>query len=434
MQGRWKNLIQRYPTLAKVSTLMTGTVLAQVLVFALAPISSRVYTPEQTGEFALILAVATTIATVAGLRYDLAIVLEKDPANARLLRNTVSWIITIVSVLSTVVLWIIGDWLARTINHPQLAPWFATAGLIVFTTAQVNSYNYWFTKTDQFGAISVNRVQMRGSIEIIQILLSLFWIGGLAGLVVGYVVGQAGAAGTLAFKGMKKVPGETEPTVSRKSLLKRHRRMPLINGPNALIDQIRLQGINLLIGALYSTNAVGQFSKAWLLMQAPVTLVTGAVSQVFFQRFADTPRGEVQALVKKSVKASAAVGFFPFLIMLLLAPIIFPWYLGSQWTPSGFIAQALVPWLFLNVTTSPISTVFIVTQRQHELFMFAVVYMATGLGSIYLGYHAGWTILQTTWLLSGLMALCLIGMIFLTIRAGRIYDASAPVDDGEPEA
>lgn len=408
---------------------MTGTVLAQVLVFALAPISSRVYTPEQTGEFALILAVATTIATVAGLRYDLAIVLEKDPANARLLRNTVSLIITVVSVLSTIVLWIIGDWLAKTINHPQLGPWFAAAGLIVFTTAQVNSYNYWFTKTDQFGAISVNRVQMRGSIEIIQILLSVFWIGGLAGLVVGYVVGQAGAAGTLAYKGMKRLPEESKPTISRKDLLKKHRRMPLINGPNALVDQIRLQGINLLIGALFSTAAVGQFSKAWLLMQAPVTLVTGAVSQVFFQRFADTPRGQVQSLVKKSVKASAAIGIGPFLILLLLAPTIFPWYLGAQWMPSGYIAQALVPWLFLNVATSPISTVFIVTQRQHELFMFAVVYMATGLGSIFWGYRAGWTILQTSWLLSGLMAACLVGMIFLTIRAGRIYDASVAPDD-----
>lgn len=405
---------------------MTGTVLAQVLVFALAPISSRVYTPEQTGEFALILAVATTIATVAGLRYDLAIVLEKDPANARLLRNTVSLIITAVSVLSTIVLWIIGDWLAKTINHPQLGPWFAAAGLIVFTTAQVNSYNYWFTKTDQFGAISVNRVQMRGSIEIIQILLSVFWIGGLAGLVVGYVVGQAGAAGTLAYKGMKRLPEESKPTISRKDLLKKHRRMPLINGPNALVDQIRLQGINLLIGALFSTAAVGQFSKAWLLMQAPVTLVTGAVSQVFFQRFADTPRGQVQALVKKSVKVSTAIGIAPFLLLFVVAPLLFPWYLGAQWTPSGYIAQALVPWLFLNVATSPISTVFIVTGRQHELFAFAVVYMSTGLGSIYWGYHAGWSILQTTWLLSGLMSLCLVGMIALTIRAGRIYDASAP--------
>ncbi|MDO5024959.1 MAG: oligosaccharide flippase family protein [Trueperella sp.] len=424
MKGRWGDLVKRYPTLAKVSTLMTGTVLAQVLVFALAPISSRVYTPEQTGEFAIILAVATTIATVAGLRYDLAIVLEENPANARMLRNTVSLIITLVAVIATITLWIAGDWLAKAVNHPQLGPWFATAGLIIFTTGQINSYNYWFTKTDQFRAISVNRVQMRGSIEAIQILLSLFWIGGLAGLVVGHILGQAGAAGTLAYKGKKHVPNEGSPTVSRKFLLKRYRRMPLINGPNALVDQIRLQGINLLIGTLFSTNAVGQFSKAWLLMQAPVTLVTGAVSQVFFQRFAQTPRGEVEALVKRSVKVSAAIGFLPFLLLLAFAPVIFPWYLGSQWDISGYIAQALVPWLFLNVATSPISTVFIVTERQHELFIFAVVYMATGLGSIYWGHHAGWTILQTTWLLSGLMAVCLAVMILLTIRAGRIYDKS----------
>ncbi len=426
LNDRWKQFLKRYPTARNVSTLLTGTVLAQLLVLVLEPIFSRLYSPEQTGEFAIILAVATTITTIAGLRYDMAIVLTDPFANARVLRNTVTVIIATVSVLTTLLMIPFGGWLAEIIGYPYLGPWMTTTGLLIFTLSQVNSFNFWFTKTKQFGVISINRVQMRGSTQVIQILLALFSVGGLTGLVAGQVLGQAGAAGTLMWKGRKKVEGEGEPTATPKELLKRYRRMPLINGPNALVDAIRLQGINILIGALYSTNAVGQFSKAWLLMQAPVTLVNGAISQVFFQRFADTPRGEMLPLAKKSVKVSLLFGSIPFLLAFAIAPWIFPIYLGARWDISGEIARALVPWLYMNIVTSPISTVFVVTERQHEMLMFAVIYMITGLGSIYAGARLGLDIVTTTWLLASLMAIALIGLVFLTLRACRIYDEAAP--------
>ena len=81
-----------------------------------------------------------------------------------------------------------------------------------------------------------------------------------------------------------------------------------------------------------------------------------------------------------------------------------------------------MPWLFLNVATSPISTVFVVTERQQEMLGFAVVYMSTGLGSVWGFAKLGAGIVATVWGLSLFMSLALVGMILLTIRAARIYD------------
>ena len=103
-------------------------------------------------------------------------------------------------------------------------------------------------------------------------------------------------------------------------------------------------------------------------------------------------------------------------------PWIFPWFLGSGWEQSGLIGRALVPWLFLNVATSPISTVFVVTERQQEMLGFAVVYMSTGRGSVWGFAKLGAGIVATVWGLSLFMSLALVGMILLTIRAARIYD------------
>ncbi len=89
------------------------------------------------------------------------------------------------------------------------------------------------------------------------------------------------------------------------------------------------------------------------------------------------------------------------------------------------IAQALVPWLFLNVATSPISTMFLAADRQLDLFIFAVVYMLTGLGTVYIGSYLNWSLAETTWLLSLSMAICLAGMITLALRAAHKFDNKA---------
>ena len=423
MLRRIRDLIRKSPTAKHVSTLLSGTVIAQLLALITAPLISRLYSPTEIGVYTLFTSVVATVVAVAGLRYDLGIVLPKSHGNARLLRNTVTVIIFVVSICVTLFMIPFADALAKWLGNPELAPWLIYSGLAVFTLSQVNSFNYWFTRTLQYRVISINRVQMSGSIAISQIVFSLCHLGGVAGLVIGHILGQSLAAGTLMWKGRKQVEGETAPSLTRLQLLKRYKKMPLINGPNALVDAIRLNGIMMMIGALFSTDAVGQFGQAWRLMQAPVSLITGAISQVFYQKFASTEKGNTSALVKTSVKLSLISGFVPFAVIAIIAPWLFPWFLGSQWNESGLIGQALVPWLYLNVATSPISTVFLTIDRQQVLFAFAVTYMAVGLGAVYIGTLLGWSLIATTWLLSICMAVCLALMIALAFWSAKKYDA-----------
>lgn len=420
-----RNLATKSPTVKNISTLLSGTVLSQLLAIATTPIISRLYTPEQMGLYTLFTSVAAMFVAIAGLRYDLAIVLPKSHGNARLLRNTVTVIIAVFSVIVTILLIPFGRLVANWLGNPTLAPWLVFVGIAVFTLAQVNSFSYWFTRTLEYKAISINKVEMSGSIAALQIFLSLVHLGGVAGLIVGHIGGQTIAAGTLMYKGRRMAAGESEPTVSRRQLLGRYKKMPLINGPNALVDAVRLNGIMMMVGAFYSASSVGQFGQAWRLMQAPVSLVTGAVSQVFYQKFATIKPGQMTGLVKTSVKFSLMFAILPFFILLFISPWLFPWFLGTQWEESGMIAQALVPWLFLNVATSPISTMFLAADRQLDLFIFAVVYMFTGLGTVYIGSYLNWSLVETTWLLSLSMAICLAGMITLALRAAHKFDYRA---------
>src|SRR5690554_2659536 len=61
-----------------VLTLMTGTVIAQLIPLVVAPILSRIYTPAEFGRFALYLSIIQILGAIANGRYELAIVLPKE--------------------------------------------------------------------------------------------------------------------------------------------------------------------------------------------------------------------------------------------------------------------------------------------------------------------------------------------------------------------
>ena len=66
-------------------TLLSGSVLAHALPPALGPVLTRLYSPQDFGQFALLWAVASNLAVVVCARYDFALPLEPRPRRAALL-------------------------------------------------------------------------------------------------------------------------------------------------------------------------------------------------------------------------------------------------------------------------------------------------------------------------------------------------------------
>lgn len=427
---RWRALVARFPTLANVSTLLSGTVLAQVVVLVTAGIVSRLYSPAEIGSFAAFMAIPQTVAVVAGLRYDMAVVLPDRDADARVLVRAALTIAAIVSLLTSLVTWWAAPQLAALMRHPELTGWLAWSGVVVMTSSVVTTMGYWFTRTLDYRAISTNRVEQQGVVQLVKIAAGAAGHGGIGGQMGAQVVGQGVAAATLVWRGQDAWRGPREGATPTRRLLHRHRRMPLLNGPNALVDAVRTNGVVLIVGYWYAASTQGQFSQAWTLMQAPLALINGAVSQVFFQKFATVARGDMTRLVERSVKVSLAAGVLPFALLAVLAPVLFPWYLGQQWDQAGPIAQALVPWLFLNLITSPISTVFVVTERQSLMLAFACVYAAAPLTILWVMGGAGIGIVPTMWVVSLVQALLLAFLVGLTHRVAASWDAGSTTDEG----
>ena len=179
-----------------------------------------------------------------------------------------------------------------------------------------------------------------------------------------------------------------------------------------------MSGITLLISAI-SLSANGQFTVAWRLVEVPAALISAALAQVFFQRFSVVERGSMLKLVRSSVQKSALFGVLPFALVWVLSPWLFPLLLGNNWGDAGYFARALVPWLFMNLITSPISTVFVVTERQHISLIFSTLYMAVPFAVILLLRDS---IMAAVFVMGGAMAVMLCIYIVVAIVVARRFD------------
>lgn len=423
-QGRIRRYLVEHIFIRHVLTLMSGTAVAQVLPMVTTPIITRLFTDVQYGSWVIVISVASAVIPIAALRYDLAILMVEDQRRATQLVWLCSWINAGVAVTTSVVMFALAPWVADWYNLEQEASsWLYFVGIIIWAFGQMSIFTYWLTRNQRFSLISRNKIHQSVTVAGTQVGFG-FTPFGVFGLIAGTLLGQIAALGNLWRKG--GIPERVSLTrADARSLLKEFRKMPLLNGPNAIIDSIRLQGINLLIGIVASKAVLGQFAVAWLVVQAPAALISSALAQVFFQRLASTKPGQMFVTVRKSLLLTMSIAIVPFLLIYFLAPPLLPLLLGEgdKWAKAAMFASALTPWLYMNFSTSPISNLFVVAQRQEILLGFAVVYMAVPLTIIWFG---GTDMVATIQIVSWAMAGLLACFCVLALLVARSYDARAP--------
>ena len=410
------------PFLRHVLTLMTGTAVAQGVTFVMMIVLARIYTPRDMGLLATYVSVASILVAVAALRYDMAIMLPRKELEALSVARLGMVCLTVVSLLATAASLPLSGLIERQWGR-EVALWMPLVGLTTFLMSAVELFKYWFNRNSDYRAIAVNQAEQQIGLTSGQLVLGMAGMGGMAGLILGHTAGQIFAFVNLGRQAKPLWRRLPQGAPSLRWAARRYRRMPLLNGPNALADALRTNGIQLLIGG-YSVASLGQFQMAWRYLDAPLILINGAVARVFFQKLSTIEPGRMRPLVRVTIKRAILIGLVPFALIYALSPWIFPFFLGSQWTESGSFARALTPWLFMMLITSPISNLFIVTEHQDWMLGFALVYTAVPLAWLHWSPLA---LLPTCYILGAIMAGLLVANTMLADHAAKEFDAGKRV-------
>ena len=398
-----------------VLTLMTGSAIAQAIPIAITPILTRLYTPEDFGLLALYMSAASLVSVLATGRYELAIMLPKKDTDALHIVFLSLWITLGMTLLASVILFFFNGAIANFLGDATLASWLYMIPLSIFLSGLYQSVNYWNNRKKQYRRLAVNKIIQSSSTATLH--LGLGNIGG-GGLILGTVAGQALAASVLGKQTWSStrrlVPAVTK--LKMLALLRKYRKLPLLNLPNVFIDNIRTAGINILIAKFFTGAVLGQFALAWKMVQAPMSLIGRSLSQVFFERLATAPQSELASIIRIFLLKAAVISLPMFLLIYLFAEPLFIVVFGEQWALAGQAASIMSPWLFFNFLTSPVATVFVILNRQEVVLGFAVVYMVIPLLLLTLFQHLDFTLLLT--LLSITMSLLLlvfVAIVFHTI-------------------
>lgn len=360
-------------------TLLTGGVLAHALPLLLGPLLTRLYTPGDFGQYALLWAVSTNLAVVACARYDFALPLERTSPGAALLMALCARLlltVTAASMLVAVVLFF----------RPGLAlAWLLPAGVLAIGATQW--LTLWATRAQRFGLLSAARLVQQGGGAVLQVLLGLLKTGPV-GLLLGPIAAGLGAAWLLARPapqgGWRRLL--RQPLRRLKAMAARHRDFPLYNTPHAFIGALQDTLALLLVAAWAGDAAAGFWALALRYLKAPATLLGGALSQALYPQLLQArSAAEARALVRRTMLALALLAAPLAAVLLFWGPGLFTWVFGAQWGDAGTLARGLGLYIGLHFIASPLSVVTLAWRAQPWALRLSLV----GQGVFFAGLAAG---------------------------------------------
>src|SRR5690606_37210838 len=154
----------------------------------------------------------------------------------------------------------------------------------------------------------------------------------------------------------------------------------------ALMNIISWQLPTFLLAAFFTPAVVGFYSLGFRLLQLPMSFIGSSISQVFFQRASKAKsEGTLDYLVESVFRLLVIIGMFPMLIITIIGSDIFTLIFGNDWTEAGVYAQILSLWAFIWLISSPLSTIYIVMEKQQFGFQYSFFNLITRILSLYIG-------------------------------------------------
>jgi O-antigen/teichoic acid export membrane protein len=299
--------------------------------------------------------------------------------------------------------------LARLLRVEELAPWLWFLPALVLLTGVLQVLSMAAARRKEFRALGMVRVNQPAATVGGQI--GFGWLTGVGapGLVYGGLLGQALAVGVLAAQMLRRYGqlflSSVSWTAMRQSAV-RYRNFPLYIAPYSLVGVLRERLIFILLGMLTGTTIVGLYAVALKFTMLPVTLISGSLNTVFFQRVAaaEHPRA-LGGFVIRILTLMVLFAVPPLVLFVFHAEWIFGQWFGVAWRSAGLYASLLAIPAFTLLLTAWLDRVFDVLGRQRLSFWLELSFTATALTVFGAGLWAFDSVVSAVALFAGTTAL-----------------------------
>ncbi|PLX11953.1 MAG: hypothetical protein C0594_02945 [Marinilabiliales bacterium] len=346
-------------------TLITGTVLAQLVPVFLQVYLRRVFGEEVFAAYALYISLVGVIVIMSTLRYEMAIVLPRkdhDAANIFVLSILLSALINLI--FFTIII-VMKEEVAVLIDFPQeYSIWLYFVPLSAFLASSYRTINFWLIRKKAFKASSLNKVFRRSGEGMVQGIGAglkfpkALVFGDISGNILNILIG--------GYQMLKKQFTFQYIKVSRiKINAKRYSEFPGFNLFPALLNTVSLLLPVFFVSRFFSDANVANFDLTRQVLLIPSAFISISISQVLLQQLSAKRNSGKSILgdLRNVFIALSTLAILEVIILFFFGPDLFSLIFGEKWNDAGVYAQILVFGFALKFMVSPLSSVFIALEK-----------------------------------------------------------------------
>ena len=421
---RLTETIRRDRFLRRLALLSGGTVIGQAVTLLVSPLLTRLFTPAEFGLLGVFVALCLLPSAIMVLRYELAIPVCRDDAEAARITMASLLVGAVMAALIGLGVLLLHGWLTGRMATPGLetALWLLPVSLLFWGWSLPLSA--WSIRRGTFRANAAGKVLQMLAQAVAQLGLGLAGSGAI-GLVLGYALGHlARCAYFVRHLGSddRALLRAARPAGMLRSL-REHWRYPLYSSPSALLQNAALSLPALLLATLYGPAVAGWFTLAQRLLEAPVLLLSTSASAAYLGELRELDAAGIRRLFLRTAGRFLALGLLGMGPLLLVAPPLFALAFGEEWRTSGVMVQCLIPAQLARFVVTPITQTLNVYRRQDlHLVSAGINFVALGAG-FGLAWYAGLGPVATLLLFS--LGSCLAYLVYLLLAWRVIRAATA---------
>lgn len=372
-----------------ITTLASGTTIAQAISLITAPILYRIYDQNDYGTLGLYIAIVGVIGVFSTMQYLQPILLQKNDDDAKKLMWLNRLINTVVTIVVFLLVLFLGKYIAGWLNNPMITPWLYLIPVSIFFSGQNEIFGVWANRKKKYRILSINAILTAILVPIVSISFGLLQKGPL-GLFLGLVTSQVIPAIVLLITltrdedlGLKYLDFSFI-----KSKAKEYKNFPLYSLPSEFVNRLTNQLPVFMLSSFVGPSAVGIYNLAVRMIGLPIQLIGGAISTVFRQRASEdyNKQGSFRNIYIKTFKTLTAISIPMLLIILIFGPQIFAFVFGPEWKLSGVIAQILMFMFVMKLIVSPLSYTWFIVDRLQESFYIHIYMLVSNLIVFYVGF------------------------------------------------
>jgi O-antigen/teichoic acid export membrane protein len=370
--------------------LFSSLLFAQGLSFALSPLLSRLYTPEEFGLVALYTAIGGLIGMVATGKYEQAIMLPAKNEEAAALISLVLLLTLGFSILYAVLLLLFHHNFVAMTSAKQISFWLWFLPFTVLLHGVFQSFNYISNRLKLFGAMANATIVQYVVLNFSRIAIGISrysWNG----LIIAQLLSPMFASGFIVLKVLPKVRSFFKPVTL--SLIreqgKKYSQYPTYNLVQSLTNNLASSLPVFMFTGGFSAQTAGLYAFGYTFVFKPLSLFSQSTLQVLSQKIIEDHHNQkdvypgLHSLAFQLFK----LGIVPFTILGVFAPVIFSFIFSPEWEESGRMIQILMPWLFMVFITSPMSFIPELFFQQKKAMIIDIISVIMKFGALYTGIH-----------------------------------------------